>query len=205
MSLDFNQDIGALRNCPVSPYSPPEAAPAIYLTNSIYHLISCNPTMELTINSRTQGLSLSTIDLQACVLRPCCDTTTYIIQSDPVLSTDIDACKTTTELYITTTMLAPPLNQVFQKIPFEHLNFPSNSIGAARKLVIENAQMEMTKNLDVRRTDPGALQKLTEPEVAQHTSLNPATAAAFENFFPAKPCFLLSSRSIIFSLLFSPF
>ena len=131
MSRDFNQDIGGLRNCSVSSYFPPKAAPAIYLTNNIYHLISCNPTLELRNDSRTQGLSLSTIDIQACVLRPCCDTTTYINQRDPVLSTDMDACKTTTELYITTTKLAPPLNRVFQKIPFEHLNFPSYSIGAA--------------------------------------------------------------------------
>ena len=60
--------------------------------------------------------------------------------------------------------------------------------------------MELIEIPDVRRMDPETLQKLTEPIVAHYTSLNPATAAALDNFVPAKTSFLISSRSIVLSL-----
>ena len=69
-SLYFNQDIAALRNCPVSSVLLPEAPQAIYLANGVYHLISRHPTIDVKNDSRSNGLSLSTIDCQACVLRP---------------------------------------------------------------------------------------------------------------------------------------
>ena len=112
----------------------------------------------------------------------------------------MDACKTTPEPYIATIKLAPPLNQVFQNVPFEKLNFPSYSIGAARKSILESVQLELTEIPDVRRMDPATLQKLTEPIVAQYTYLNPATAAALDNFLPAKTSFLIAGESIVLSL-----
>ena len=47
-------------------------------------------------------------------------------------------------------------------------------------------QLELTEIPDVRRLDPETLQTLTELIFAHYTSLNPATEAALENFFPAK-------------------
>ena len=164
-SLYFIQDISALRNWPVSSVLP-EAPQALYLANGVYHLISRNPRMDLKNDSRTHVLSLSTIDCQACVLRPSCESTIYINQGNLVLTTDMDACKTTPEPYIATSKLASPLNQVSQNIPFDRLNFPSYSVGAARKSVLENVQLELTEIPDVRRMDPETLQKLTEPIVA---------------------------------------
>ena len=108
MSLYFNQDIPAPRNCPVSSVLPPEAPQAIYLANGVYHLISRHPTIDVKNDSRSNGLSLSTIDCQTCVLRPSCDSTLYINQGDLVLSPDMDACKTTPEPYIATIKLVPP-------------------------------------------------------------------------------------------------
>ena len=138
-SLYFNQNIPALRNCPASSVLLPEAPQAIYLANGVHHLILRNQTMDIKNDSRTHGLSLSTIDCQACVLRPSCESTININQGDLILSPDMDACKTTPEPYIATIKLAPPLNQVFQKVPFDRLNFPSCSIGAARKSIRERA------------------------------------------------------------------
>ena len=112
----------------------------------------------------------------------------------------MDACKTTPEPYIPTIKLAPPLNQAFQKVPFGRLNFPSYSIGAAQKSILDSVQLQLTEIPDVRRLDPETLQKLTEPIVAHHTSLNPATAAALDNFVPAKTSFLISGGSIVLSL-----
>ena len=185
-SLCFNQDIPAHRNCPVSSVFLPEAPQAIYLANGVYHLISRNPTMDIKNDSRTHGLSLSTIDCWACVLRPSCESTIYINQDDLVLSLDMDACKTTQEPYIATIKLAPRLNQVFQNVPFDRFNFPSYSIGAARKSILESVQLELTEIPDVRRMDPETLQKLTEPIFAHYTSLNPATEAALDNFVQRK-------------------
>ena len=151
-------------------------------------------------NDSRNGLSLSTIDCQACVLRPSCESTIYINQGDLVLSPDMDACKTTPAPYIATIKLAPPLNQVFQNVPFDRLNFPSYSIGAARKSILESVQLELTEIPDVRRVDPETLQRLTEPIVAHYTSLNPATEAALDKFVPAKISFLIAGGSIVLSL-----
>ena len=112
----------------------------------------------------------------------------------------MDACKTTPEPYIATMKLARPLNQVFQNVPFGKLIFPSYSIGAARKSILESVQLELTEIPDIRRVDPETLQKLTEPIVAHYTPLNPATEAALDNFVPAKTSFLISSGSVILSL-----
>ena len=199
-SLYFNQDIPALRNCPISSVLLPEAPQAIYLANGVYHLIPRKPTMDMKNDSRSDGLSLSTIDCQACVLRPSCESTIYINEGDFVLSPDMDACKTTPEPYIATINLAPSLNQVFQNVPFDKLKFPSYSIGAARKSILESVQLELTEIPDVRRMDLATLQKLTEPIVAHYTSLNPATAAALDNFVPAKTSFLIAGGSIVLSL-----
>ena len=112
----------------------------------------------------------------------------------------MDACKTTPEPYIATIKLAPPLNQVFQNVPFDRLNFPTYSIGAARKSILESVQLELTEIPDVRRMDPETLQKLTEPIVAHYTSLNPATEAVLDKFVPAKTSFLIAGGSIVLSL-----
>ena len=95
-SLYFNQDIPALRNC-VSSILLSEAPQAIYLANGVYHLISRHPTIDVKNDSRSNRLSLSTIDCQACVLRPSCESTLYINQGDLVLSPNMDASKTTRE------------------------------------------------------------------------------------------------------------
>ena len=199
-SLYFNQDIPALRNCPVTSVLLPEAPQAIHLANGVYHPISRHPTIDVENDSRSNGLSLSTIDCQACVLRPSCESTLYINQGDLVLSPDMDACKTTPEPYIATIKLAPPLNQFFQNVPFDRLNFPSYSIGAARKSILGSVQLELTEFPEVRRMDPETLQKLTEPIVAHYTSLNPATEAALDKFVPAKTSFLIAGGSIVLSL-----
>ena len=90
----------------------------------------------------------------------------------------MDACKTTQEPYFATIKLAPPLNQVFQNVPFNRLSFATYSIGSARKSIFESVQMQLTEFPGVRGMDLKTLQKLTEPSVAHYTSLNPATAAA---------------------------
>ena len=196
----FNQDIPALRKCRASSVLLPEAPQAISLANGVYHLFCRNTTMDIKNDSRTHGLSLSTIDCQACVLRPICESTIYINQGDLVLSPDMFAWKTTPEPYLATIKLAPLLNKVFQNVPFDRLNSPSYSIGAGRKSILESVQLELTEIPDVKRMDPQTLQKFTEPIVAHYTSLNPATGAALDMFVPVKTSFLMSGGSNVLSL-----
>ena len=113
----------------------------------------------------------------------------------------MDACKRTPERYIASIKLAPPLNQVFQNAPFDQLNFPSYSIGAARKSILESIQLKLTEITDVRRMDADTSQKMTEPIVAHYTSHNLETAATLDNFVPAKTSFLISGGSFVLSLL----
>ena len=110
--------------------------------------------MDIKNDSRTHGFSLSTIDCQARVLRPSCKSTIYINQGDPVLSPDMDACKTTPEPNIANIKLAHVLKHILQNIPFDRLNFMSYAIGAARKSILESVQLELTEIQDVRRSDP---------------------------------------------------
>ena len=117
-SLYFSQHIRALRNCPVSSVFLPGAPQAIYLANGVYHLISRNPTRDFKNDCRTNGLSRSIIDYQACVLRPVCQNRNYINRGDLVLSPDLDACETTPKPYFAKIKMARPLNQRFQKVPF---------------------------------------------------------------------------------------
>ena len=77
------------------------------------------------------------------------------------MTPDLHACEPTPEPYIATIKLAPPLNQVFQNVPFDKLNFPSYSVGVARKSILESVQLELTKIPDIRQMDPETLQKLT--------------------------------------------
>ena len=98
-SLYFNEDIPALRNCPASSVLLPEAPQVIYFANGVYHLIFRQPTMDLKNDRRTHGLSLSTIDCQARVLRPNCESTIYINRGVLVLTPNMDAGKTTPEPY----------------------------------------------------------------------------------------------------------
>ena len=117
--------------------------------------------MDIENGSRTNALSRLIIGCQACVLRPSSESTIYINQGDIVLSPEGDECKTTLDSYIATIKLALPLNQVFQNGPFDRLNFPTYSIGAARKSILETVQEELTEIPYVRRMDPETLQKLT--------------------------------------------
>ena len=87
----------------------------------------------------------------------------------------MDACAIPPEPYISTIKLAPTWNEVLQKLPFHRASLPSYSIGVARKSILENVQLELTKVPDATRMDPEPLQKLTELIVAHHTSLNAAT------------------------------
>ena len=48
--------------------------------------------------------------------------------------------------------------------------------------------------------DPETLEKPTEPTVAHYNSLNPATAAALDNFIPSKTSILIAGGSIVLSL-----
>ena len=114
--------------------------------------------MDLKIHSILHGLSLSTIDCQAYVARPSCESTIYVDPSDRILSPDKDACKTTPEPYIASIKQAPPLflgqtstpRQILQNVPFDRLNFPSYSIGAARQSILDSAQLELSESPDVR-------------------------------------------------------
>ena len=115
----------------------------------------------------------------------------------------MDACKTTPETYIATIKLVPPLNQVFQNVPCDRLNFLSYLIVAVRKSILDSVQVDLTESPDVRRMDPENLQKLAEPIVAHHTFLNPARAAALDDFVPSKISFLISGGSIVLYLFLS--
>ena len=98
--------------------------------------------MDLKIESRMNGLSLSITNSQACLLRPSCDSTIHVNQGDLVLKPDMDACKTTPEPYLATIKIAHPLNQVLENVPF------FDSIFRATQLVQLESQSLRVYNWD---------------------------------------------------------
>ena len=85
-SLFYEYSIPALRNCLVHSVLLTDAPQASYLADGFYHVIS--RTARLQVKNDTDGLpvSLSTLQCQACLIRPSCSSTLIFNHGDLVLT-----------------------------------------------------------------------------------------------------------------------
>ena len=118
-SLLYNYDIPRLRNCPVQSVLLPDAPQAFYLADGLYHIISRYPVLQVKNDSRLDGISLTTVLCQACIMRPSCTSTLSLSlnQGDLKLSPDMDFCETRPEPLTATVALTPSLERVFKHVP----------------------------------------------------------------------------------------
>ena len=201
-SLFYNYDIPALRSCEVRAVLLPDAPQAFYLADGMYHVISRSPTLKFKNDSQIDGLSISTITCQACVIRPSCSSTLSFNQGELVLHPDMDFCETQPEPFLAAIELTPSLNQVFAHIPpLGSAEFQAYSTGEARQSVLGSLRMELAELPDVQHMSPETLDQLTEPIAKYYSSISPATSAALQSYLPTRTAFLLSSLSITMSLL----
>ena len=108
-SLFCNYDMSALRNCQVVSVVLPDAPQAIYLADDMYHIISPTTTMHIKNDSQTHGISISSIQCQACVMRPCCCNVLSFNQGDLLLHPDMDFFDTQSEPILAARELEPSL------------------------------------------------------------------------------------------------
>ena len=92
VSLFYNYDSPALRNCQVLSVLLPDAPQAFYLADGMYHIIlrTATATLQIKNDSQTQSLLISSIQCQAYVLRPSCKSIILFNQGDIVLHLDMD-------------------------------------------------------------------------------------------------------------------
>ena len=201
-SLFYNYDVPALRNCEVRAVLLPDAPQAFYLADGMYHVISRSPTLKFKNDSQIDGLSISTITCQACVIRPSCSSALSFNQGELVLHPDMDFCETRPEPFLASIELTPSLNQVFAHVPaIGSAEFQAYSTSEARQSVLGSLRMELAELPDVQHMSPETLDQLTEPIAKYYSSISPATSAALQSYLPTRTAFLLSSLSITMSIL----
>ena len=89
-SLSYNYDIPALCNCQVVSVLLPDAPQAFYVADGMYHIISRTATLQIKNDSQTHCISIFSIQCQACVMRPSCNSLISFNQGDLVLHPDVD-------------------------------------------------------------------------------------------------------------------
>ena len=201
-SLFYNYDVSALRNCQVVSVLLPDAPQAFYLANGMYHKISRTATLQIKDDSQTHGLSISSIQCQACVMRPSCNSIISFNQGDLVLHPDMDFCETQPEPFLASIELTPSLQNVFSHVPdIGATEFQAYSTGEARQSVLGSLRMELAELPDVKHMSQTTLDELTKPIAEYYWSITPASSAALQTYLPTRTAVLLSTLSITMSLL----
>ena len=147
----FDYAIPALRNCPATFVLLPDAPRAFDLAEGLYCVISRKPFLHIINASDINGVSVSMIPCQACVLRPSRHSTSTLNQGELVLEPDMDYCSTSTEPFFATIELIPSIEQVFKHVPQSDHVFHAYSLGEARHSVISSVPMELAELPDKRR------------------------------------------------------
>ena len=200
-SLLYKYDIPGLRNCPVHSVLLPDAPQAFHLADSLYHIISRDPILQVNNDSRSHGISVTKVKCRACLMRPSCTSTLSFNQGEIVLSSDMDFCETNPEPFVATVALTSTLEQVFKHVPQISNVFNVYSLGEARQSIIDSVQMELAELPDVHWMSPTAIHELTRPIAEYYSSIPPATSHALRSYLPYCTVVLFTGFSITLSLL----
>ena len=201
-SLFYKYDMPALRSCKVKSVLLPDAPQAFYLAEELYHISSRAPFLQIKNDSRAKGLSISTINCQACVMRPSCSSIISFIQGDLVLYPDMDFCGKNTKPSLTSIELTPSPNKVFSHVPsISTADFHAYSLREARQPVLRILRLELAELPDDEHMTEETLDKLTQPIATYYSAVSPATSAALESYLPIRTAILMSTLSITMSLL----
>ena len=142
-SLFYEYSIPALRNCLVDSVLLPEATQASYLADGLYHVIS--RTARLQVKNDTDGLpiSISTLQCQACLIRPSCSSTLTFNHGYLVLTPDMDFCGNRPEPFVASVKLTPSLAAVFNTLPPASADLNVYSFGEASREIVSSVQLEL--------------------------------------------------------------
>ena len=201
-SFFYNYDIPALRNCQVVSVLLPDAPQTFYLADGVYHIISRTAQLQIKNDSQTHGISISSIQCQACGMRPCCNSIISFNQGDLVLHPDMDFCETQPEPFLASIDLTPSLRSVCSHVPdIGSTEVQAYSTGEARQYVLGSLRMELAELPGVQHMSQTTLDELTKPIAECYSSITPAISAALQSYLSSRTAVLLSTLSITMSLL----
>ena len=99
-SLFHNFSVPALRDYHVESVLLPDAPQTFYLADGFHHVISRKRQLAMMNDTTSHGTRMSTIDCQACVMRPSCSSKLTLNHGDLVLNPDMDYCETRPESFV---------------------------------------------------------------------------------------------------------
>ena len=167
-SLFYNYDNPALRNCQIVSFLLPDTPSAIYLADSMYHIISRTATMQIRNESQTHGLS--SIQCRACVMRPSCNSVISFEQGDLVLHPVMDFCETQPELLLVCVEPTPSLQNDFFHVPdIGATECHAYSAGETWQTVLGRPRTEIVELPFVQHMLQTTLDQLTKPIAGYHS------------------------------------
>ena len=151
------------RKCHLVSVPLPNVPQAFYLADGLYHVISRRrhlPTMNDTDSHVTR---MSTIDCQACVIRPCCWSILTVNHGDLVLNADMEYYETRPETFVARVQLTPSLQRFIESLPPPSSEFNMYSHSEAHKSVLTSVRMELAELQEVHTMDFDKLKEVAEP------------------------------------------
>ena len=199
-SLFYNFSVPALRNCHVESVLLPDAPQAFYLADGLYHVISRKCHLLMMNDTHSHATRMSTIDCQACVIRPGCSSKLTLNHGDLVLNPDMDYCESRPEPFFARVQLTPALQRVFESIPPTGAALNMYSHSEVRQSVLTSVRMELAELPEVHSMDFDKLKEVAEPISQYYGSIPPATNKPLEGYMQTKSAMCLSLLSMTFSL-----
>ena len=152
-------------------------------------------------DTHSHGTRMSTIDCQACVIRPGCSSKLTLNHGDLVLNPDMDYCETRPEPFVAKIQLTPSLQEVFESLPPPSAEFNMYSHSQVRKSVLTSVRMELAELPEVHTMDFDKLKEVAEPISHYKASIPPATSKALVSYMQTKSALCLALFSMTISLI----
>ena len=179
-SLFYNFSVLALRNCHVESVLLPDAPQAFYLADGLYHVISQKRLLPMMNDTKSHGTRMSTIDCQACVIRPSCPSKLTLKHGDLVLNPDMDYCEIRPEPFVANVQLTPSLQKFFESLPLPSADFNKYSHSEVRKCVLISVRMELAELSEVHTMVFDNFKEVVEPISHYYACIPPATSKALQ-------------------------
>ena len=117
-SLFYNFSVPALRNCHVESVLLPDSLQAFYLADGLYHVISRKRYFPMMNDANSPGIGMSTIECQACAIRPGCSSKLTLNNGDLVLNLDMEHRETRPEPFVARVQLTQSFQRFFNFFGF---------------------------------------------------------------------------------------
>ena len=159
-------------------------------------------TARLQIKNSSDGLplSISTLQCQACLIRPSCSSKLTFNHGDLVLIPEIDFCETRTETFVASVKLTLSLAAVFNTLHLASAGLNMYSFGGDCRENVSNVQLELAALPHVR-TMTGEDHRTVDQQISHYYPTSPSNSRALADYIPMQTTCSLSCVSVTISLL----